>query len=61
MQDNTSDSVVLCRVRDYVLVEAKKKGIQKLQKLFVVEFIASQDSWEQISGDRILKGGDREC
>ena len=44
-----------------MLVEAKKKGIQKLQKLFVVEFIASQDSWEQISGERILKGNDREC
>ena len=44
-----------------MLVEAKKKGIQKLQKLFVVEFIASQDSWEQISGERILKGRDREC
>ena len=57
------DAVVLCRVRDYVLVEAKKKGIEKLQKLFVIEFIASQDSWEQISGVRILKKGheDREC
>ena len=44
-----------------MLVEAKKKGIQKLQKLFVVEFVASQNSWEQIPGERILKGGDREC
>ena len=43
------------------MVEAKKKGIENLQKSFVVEFIASQDSWEQISGERILKSNDREC
>lgn len=43
-------------------METEKKGnIRKLQKLFVEEFIASQDSWEQITGERIPKGGDREC
>lgn len=45
-------------VRDYVLskVEQEQKstgGLQVLQRCFVSEFLASQESWEAVGGEKI--------
>jgi len=43
-------------VRDYVMSNMEDGEMKRLQRLFVNNFLRSQDSWEQVTGSRIAKG-----